>query len=231
MRRREFDAEALSNVDQISQFQWSHLRKDLMSCFYFSLLCVSASSTLGAYFTEYIGSSFGLFGALASFYCFYLTPPWHEQKKRVCLISLVACFGWAFVNPWLTYILSVDAGFTVTLLLATCVGFGCYWVSSIRTGIFGWVYFRAMCLCTPLVLACLYICSSVFGGDSAHWKYQLYTLVLWYMVYVAAYSQFVIFKARGGENDYVMHAICLFVFCPDLVMVSMKMMKEMYRRR
>ncbi|KAL6498849.1 Bax inhibitor 1 [Orobanche hederae] len=67
MRRRAFDAEAMLNVDHIAPFQWRHLTK-----FYLSLLCVSASSTLGSYFSEYLGSLFALSGTLYQMYALLL---------------------------------------------------------------------------------------------------------------------------------------------------------------
>ncbi|KAK6162682.1 hypothetical protein DH2020_002523 [Rehmannia glutinosa] len=212
--RRDWDAEALLNMDHIPPFISRHLKK-----MYFSLLCVSTSSSLGSYFTGNIGNLFAVLGAFMSIVFFYFVAPWKE-KKRLCLLSVGAFFGGATVAPWFTLFLSVDAGFIVTSLLATSVGFGCYWASSKSTDRVDLLYFRAMLLYSPLVLICLLISSSVFGGDSAYWKYQLYVLLLWYMVYLAVYSQEVVLKARRGDSDYVKHAISFFTHFPAVVIHS-----------
>ncbi|KAK4411165.1 Bax inhibitor 1 [Sesamum angolense] len=69
----------------------------------------------------------------------------------------------------------------------------------------------------PLVLMGLLSASAVFGGDSAHWKFQLHAGLLWFMVYVAVYSQEVVQKARSGDVDYVKHAITLITDLPAVV--------------
>lgn len=46
---------------------------------------------------------------------------------------------------------------------------------------------------------------------------QIYAMLLWYMVYVAVYSQEVVVRARRGDADYVKHAVCLFTDFPAVV--------------
>ncbi|KAL6495340.1 Bax inhibitor 1 [Orobanche gracilis] len=50
----------------------------------------------------------------------------------------------------------------------------------------------------------------------------MYALLLWYMVYVAAYSQVVLLKARRGEIDYVEHAVHLFTDFPFVLIHCLK---------
>ncbi|KAK6162662.1 hypothetical protein DH2020_002503 [Rehmannia glutinosa] len=209
--RRDLDVAALCNLDRVHPFIRRHLTK-----MYFSLICVSISSSLGSYFTGDIGSTYAVTGAFTSIVCFNSIPPWKENK-RLCLLSLGSFFGWALVTPWFTWFLNIDAGCIVTSLSATSIGFGCYWASSKWTHYFHFIYDRAILFCIPLFPISLLITSSVFGGDSDYWKYQLYTFLLWYMVYVGVYSQEVKVKARRGDSDYVKHAIHLFTDFPAVI--------------
>ncbi|KAG8362623.1 hypothetical protein BUALT_BualtUnG0057300 [Buddleja alternifolia] len=47
--------------------------------------------------------------------------------------------------------------------------------------------------------------------------WQLYPAILWFMAYVAAYSQEMVLKARGGDVNYVKHSITLFADFPAVV--------------
>ncbi|KAI3444807.1 hypothetical protein Pfo_001472 [Paulownia fortunei] len=224
--RREWDGEALLNFDDVAPFIRRHLKQ-----FYFSLLCASASSAFGSYLslTGNIGSFFAVFGAFMSIVYFYFTAPWKENK-RVCLLVLGAFFGGASIAPWFAWFLNIDPGFVVTSVLASSVGLGCFWAASKWTNRFDRVYYRALLLCSPLILICLLITSAVFGGDSTLWKFQLYAGLLWFMAYVAVYSQEVVLKARRGDGDYVKHAISLFTDFPAVAVHLITLMKLCRRR-
>ncbi|KAL0425736.1 UNVERIFIED_CONTAM: Bax inhibitor 1 [Sesamum radiatum] len=219
---REWDFQALLNFDEVPPFVRRHLVQ-----VYLCLLGASVSFALGCYFCPDLTSErlFTIFATFVIIFCLCKTAPWQENR-RVCLLLTGAFFGGASFAPWFTWLLGVDTGFVVASIWGACVGFGCFLASSMWTMRFDLVYYIALLLCSPLVLMGLLSASAVFGGDSAHWKFQLHAGLLWFMVYVAVYSQEVVQKARSGDVDYVKHAITLITDLPAVVVHVMRLLKR-----
>ncbi|PIN18355.1 Bax-mediated apoptosis inhibitor TEGT/BI-1 [Handroanthus impetiginosus] len=185
--------------------------------FYFTLFCASACSTFGSYLYSrgYTRSSIAVLGIFISLFLFLHIAPW-KTRKRGCVVGLGALCGGALFTPWLSWFLFVDPRFVVASLLATSVGFGCFLACNWSKR-FLLVYYRALLLCVSLLLFSLLVESAVSGRQAALLKFQLHTLVLWFMVYVAVYSQEVVWKA-STDYDYVKHAVSLYTDLPAVVL-------------
>ncbi|KAK4414578.1 Bax inhibitor 1 [Sesamum alatum] len=220
--RREWEVEAVLNFDEVPPF----IRRHLIQV-YFSLLGASAFFALGFYTCPGRNSQilYTIFATFVSIFCFYKTAPWQEHR-RVCLFLIGAFFGGASFAPWFTWFFSVDAGFVVASILGASAGFCCFLASSIWTKRFDLVYYIALLLCSPLVVVALVCASAALGGEASHWAFQLHAGLLWFMVYVAVYSQEVVLKARRGDVDYVKHAITLITDFPAVLFHVLKLLKR-----
>ncbi|XP_057809215.1 uncharacterized protein LOC131023678 isoform X2 [Salvia miltiorrhiza] len=209
------------NCKMFSVYTESHLKE-----VYFTMFCVSMSSAVGSlsYPTGNFGCLFTACGAVLSFIIFYRTVPW-RKNKRFLFLMLSSLLGWATATPWLSWLLDVDTGFVAALILAHCIGFASFYISTHSR----WYYYQfipldALVRCSYRIFITLYVTRATFGGNSDH--LQAFRYLMWCMVYVAAYSLDVAIKLNRGDFNYMMHAIWLY---PSLPAFVVQLIRELWR--
>ncbi|XP_015088657.1 bax inhibitor 1-like [Solanum pennellii] len=196
-------------------YLYPHAHKHL-KYMYCTLFCALLSSTVGSSF-HYIWNIGGLFTLLiASGTIFFLfTKPPSEIKKRVCLLITGAFFIGASIGPLTKYLFGIDQGFVINILACTTIDFGTFWVRSLL------IRDRSLCNCWWLVILMFFwfaFASDIFGGHSARWMVQVWSLLALYMLFISVYSKEVMNDSLYGDVDYVNHA-CTNLFHLPAVMV------------
>ncbi|XP_058104070.1 bax inhibitor 1-like [Magnolia sinica] len=212
-----WSSESLKNFRQISPAVQNHLKQ-----VYFTLCCALVASAVGAYLHILwnIGGLLTTLGCMGSI-IWLLSSPVYEEQKRVGLLMAASLFEGASVGPLVDFVIKFDPSILVSAFVGTAVAFGCFSAAAAVARRREYLYLGGLLSSGVSILLWLHFASSIFGGSTAMFKFELYFGLLVFLGYMVVDTQEIIEKAHLGDMDYVKHALTLFT---DFVAVFVRIL-------
>lgn len=220
---RHWSYDSLKNFRQISPVVQTHLKQ-----VYLSLCCALIASATGAYLHILwnIGGLLTTLGFIGSMMWLLSTPP-YEEKKRVSLLMATALFQGASIGPLIAVAIEVDPSILISAFVGCGVAFGCFSAAAMLARRREYLYLGGLLSAGLSILFWLQFASSLFGGSTAIFKFELYFGLLVFVGYIVVDTQEIIEKAHLGDMDYVKHALTLFTdFAAVFVRILIIMLKN-----
>ncbi|KAJ8633834.1 hypothetical protein MRB53_027170 [Persea americana] len=218
---RGWSYEALKNFRQISPVVQQHLKQ-----VYLTLCCALVASAAGAYL-HLLWNIGGVLTTLGCIGCiiWLMATPVFEERKRVGLLMASSCLQGATVGPLIEFVIELDPSILVSAFVGTAVAFGCFSAAATLARRREYLYLGGLLSAGLSILFWLQFASSIFGGSTAIFKFELYFGLLVFLGYMVVDTQEIIERAHLGDLDYVKHALTLFtdfvaVFVRILIIMS-----------
>ncbi|XP_004148360.1 bax inhibitor 1 [Cucumis sativus] len=214
--------DSLKNFRQISPVVQSHLHQ-----VYLTLGCALVASAAGAYL-HILWNIGGILTALAGIGCItwlMATPP-YEERKRLSMLMAAALLEGASIGPLIGLAIEIDPSVLVSAFVGTAVAFGCFSAAAMLARRREFLYLGGLLSSGISMLLWLHFASSIFGGSTALFKFELYFGLLLFVGYMVVDTQEIIERAHLGDMDYVKHALTLFT---DFVGVFVRLLIIMVR--
>ncbi|XP_077244842.1 bax inhibitor 1-like [Tasmannia lanceolata] len=233
---RSWSSDSLKNFRQISPVVQNHLKK-----VYLTLCCALVASGVGVFLHILwnIGGFLTTVGCMGSIIWLLSTSP-YQERKRVGLLMATSLFEGASVGPLIDLVIQFDPRILVSAFVGTAVAFGCFSAAATVAKRREYLYLGGLLSSGLSILFWLQFASSIFGGSTAMFKFELYFGLLVFLGYMVVDTQEIIEKAHHGDLDYVKHSLTLFtdfvaVFVRILIIMtknaSEKSEKEKRKRR
>ncbi|KAL4362955.1 hypothetical protein GQ457_04G037160 [Hibiscus cannabinus] len=214
---------SLKNLRHISPVVQSHLKQ-----VYLTLCCALIASAVGAYthILWNIGGYLTTFACLGTMYWLLSTPPYEEQK-RVSLLMASAALEGASIGPVIDLAIQIDPSVLVAAFVGTALAFACFSAAAMLARRREYLYLGGLLSSGLSMLLWLHFASSIFGGSTALFMFEIYFGLLVFVGYMVVDTQEIIEKAHLGDLDYVKHALTLFIdFVAVFVRVLVIMLKN-----
>ncbi|GAV67598.1 Bax1-I domain-containing protein [Cephalotus follicularis] len=221
--RTSWSYESLKNFRQISPVVQNHLKQ-----VYLTVCFALVASAAGAYL-HILYNIGGLLTTLACVGCivWMLSTPPYEEQKRVNLLMASALFEGASVGPLIDLAIEVDPRILISAFVGTAVAFACFSGAAIVAKRREYLYLGGLLSSGLSMLMWLHFASSLFGGSTAIFKFELYFGLLVFVGYMVVDTQEIIERAHLGDLDYVKHALTLFTdFVAVFVRILIIMLKN-----
>lgn len=221
--RNQWSYDSLGNFHQISPAVQSHLKQ-----VYYTLCLALIASACGAYL-HVLWNIGGLLTTLATIGCitWVLSTPPNEEQKRFRALMAAAVFEGASVGPLIDLAIQFDPSILVSAFVGTAVAFGCFSAAAMLSRRREYLYLGGLLSSGLSILLWLHFASSIFGGSTAIFKFELYFGLLVFVGYMVVDTQDIIEKAHHGDMDYIKHALTLFTdFVAVFVRILIIMLKN-----
>ncbi|KAJ1415020.1 Bax inhibitor 1-related [Sesbania bispinosa] len=215
--RSRWSYDTLKNFRQISPLAQNHIKR-----VYFTLCCAVAASAIGA-FLHVLWNIGGFLTTVASLgsMIWLLSTPTFEEQKRVSLLMASALFQGASIGPLIDLALVIDPSLIFSAFVGTSLAFACFSAAALVARRREYLYLGGLLSSGLSILMWLHFASSIFGGSTALFKFELYFGLLVFVGYVVVDTQEIIERAHLGDLDYVKHALTLFT---DLAAVFVRIL-------
>ncbi|GMJ11011.1 ARABIDOPSIS BAX INHIBITOR 1, BAX inhibitor 1 [Hibiscus trionum] len=212
----------LKNFRQISPVVQAHLKQ-----VYLTLCCALIASAVGAYLHILwnIGGYLTTFACLGTIFWLLSTPPC-EEHKRVSLLMASAAFEGASVGPLIDLAIQIDPSVLVAAFVGTALAFACFSGAAMLARRREFLYLGGLLSSGVSMLLWLHFASSIFGGSTALFMFEIYLGLLVFVGYMIVDTQEIIERAHLGDLDYVKHALTLFT---DFVAVFVRILVIMLK--
>lgn len=154
----------------------------------------------------------GALSAIAGVLCLIALAmqPKEEVQTRLGLLGLYGFVQGLSLGPLIRLAIAVDPAILVTAALGTCTVFACFSLSAIYSPRRSYIYLGGMLAsaCTFMALISLV---SIFYRPVFIFNIQLYFGLAVFCAYVLYDTQLMIEKSENGSDDFVRHALELFV--------------------
>ncbi|XP_024026867.1 bax inhibitor 1 [Morus notabilis] len=221
--RNQWSYDSLRNFHQISPHVQAHLQQ-----VYITLFWALIASAVGAYL-HVLYNIGGLLTTLATMGCmvWVLSTPPYEERKRFGVLMAAAVFEGASVGPLIDLAVEIDQSILVSAFVGTSVAFGCFSAAAMLARRREYLYLGGLLSSGLSILLWLHFASSIFGGSTAIFKFELYFGLLVFAGYMVVDTQDIIEKAHHGDTDYIKHALTLFTdFVAVFVRILIIMLKN-----
>ncbi|XP_074269217.1 bax inhibitor 1-like [Silene latifolia] len=198
--------DTFKNFRHFSPIVQSHLQK-----VYLTLCFALVASAAGSYLHILLNIG-GLLTTLACLGCmtWLLSISPHEERKRTGLLMAAAVFEGASIGPLVQLAVAVDPSILVSAFVGCAIAFGCFSAAAMLARRQEYLWLGALCSSGLSMLFWLQIASSLFGGLTSTFKFELYFGLLVFVGYIVFDTQMIIEKAHQGDLDHVKHALTLF---------------------
>ncbi|KAH7514252.1 hypothetical protein FEM48_Zijuj11G0069000 [Ziziphus jujuba var. spinosa] len=189
---------------------------------YLTLFCTLVASAVGAYL-HLLWNIGGVLTTIGSLGCivWLLATKTYEEQKRVALLMAAAVLEGASVGPLIQLAVEIDPSILISAFVGTALAFGCFSLAAILAERREYLYLSGLLSSGLSMLLWLHFASSLFGGSTAIFKFELYFGLLVFVGYMVVDTQDIIEKAHYGDLDYVKHALTLFT---DFVAVFIRIL-------
>ncbi|KAK5847277.1 hypothetical protein PVK06_003582 [Gossypium arboreum] len=221
--RTHWSYSTFKNFSQISPLVQSHLKR-----VYLTLCCALVASAFGAY----LHILWNIGGYLTTFACFgtmiwLLSIPTYQEQKRVSLLMASAVFQGASIGPLIDLAIKIDPSVLVAAFVGTALAFACFSGAAMLARRREYLYLGGLLSSGVSILMWLHFASSVFGGSTTLFMFEIYFGLLVFVGYMVVDTQDIIEKAHLGDLDYVKQALTLFTdFVAVFVRILIIMLKN-----
>lgn len=203
---RSIDPAVIFKDSQLEPFVKSHLSK-VYSCLTLTLFTASIGAITHLYLN--IG---GLLTSLAAmFLIMSLATDFDKQSpNRILKLAAIGFFKGASIGPLIGYAVMVDPSIVIKALLGTTTIFVCFTLSALAASRRSYMYLGGIlgsCM-SFLFWSALF---NLFFRSSFLVDVQIYLGLLVFCGYVLFDTQMMLEKVRSGNEDYMMHAVELFI--------------------
>lgn len=168
-------------------------------------------------------TTLGCFGSIA----WLLSSSPYEEQKRVALLMATALLQGASIGPLIDLAIKIDPSILITSFVGTAIAFGCFSAAAMLARRREYLYLGGLLSSGVSMLMWLHFASSIFGGSTAIFQFELYFGLLVFVGYIVVDTQEIIEKAHFGDLDYVKHALTLFTdFVAVFVRILIIMLKN-----
>ncbi|KAL8152187.1 hypothetical protein V2J09_009947 [Rumex salicifolius] len=210
-------------LSQITPAVQSHLKQ-----VYLTLCYALVASAVGAYLHTLlnIGGLLTTFGCLGCISWVLSTPP-HDERKRFRVLMGAAALEGASIGPLIDLAIEFDPSILVNAFVGCAIAFGCFSAAAIYAKRREFLYLGGFLSSAVSILFWLSIASSLFGGSTTVFMFELYFGLLVFVGYIVFDTQSIIERAHLGDLDYVKHAMVLFTdFVAVFVRILIIMLKN-----
>ncbi|XP_020217131.1 bax inhibitor 1 [Cajanus cajan] len=220
--RNRWNYDTLKNFRQISPLVQNHLKQ-----VYFTLSFAVLAAAVGAY----LHVLFNIGGFLTTVACvgtslWLLSTPPFEERKRVTLLMLSSLFQGASIGPLIDLAVKIDPSLIFSTFVGTSLAFACFSGAALVARRREYLYLGGLVSSGLSILLWLHFASSIFGGSTALFKFELYFGLLVFVGYIVVDTQEIVERAHFGDLDYVKHALTLFT---DLIAVFVRILVIMLK--
>ncbi|KAE8677405.1 Bax inhibitor 1 [Hibiscus syriacus] len=204
--RSNWSYDTLKNFRHISPIVQTHLKR-----VYLTLCCALVGSAVGAYLHILwnIGGYLTTFASFGTIIWLLSIPPYQEQK-RVSLLTASAVFEGASFGPLIDLAIQIDPSVLVAAFVGTALAFACFSGAAMLAKRQEYLFLVGLLSSGVSMLLWLHFASSIFGGSTALFMFEIYFGLLVFVGYMVVDTQDIIEKAHLGDLDYVKHALTLF---------------------
>ncbi|KAK7309076.1 hypothetical protein RJT34_05525 [Clitoria ternatea] len=220
--RNRWNYDTLKNFRQISPSVQNHLKQ-----VYFTLCFAVIAAAVGAY----LHVLFNIGGFLTTLACvgtsvWLLSTPPFEERKRVTLLMSSSLFQGASIGPLIDLAIQIDPSLIISAFVATSLAFACFSGAALVARRREYLYLGGLVSSGLSILLWLHFASSIFGGSTAIFKFELYFGLLVFVGYIVVDTQEIVERAHLGDLDYVKHALNLFT---DLAAIFVRILVIMLK--
>ncbi|KAK0067218.1 Bax inhibitor 1 [Biomphalaria pfeifferi] len=207
---RSFNLQALFNFDHLdSRFQ-THL-KNVYSCLALGML----SAALGAFthFVTGLGQWYFLTSIVSIGLMIWLASTRHTKEdvgKRVGIFTGFTFTSGISLGPLLELVIRIEPSIVSTALAGTAVIFICFSLAALLTKDRMFLYMGGI-LFSALGWLTLAGFLNIFFGSEMIFNIYIYGILLVFSGFVLFDTQLIIEKRRRGDEDFVWHAVDLFL--------------------
>lgn len=214
--------DTLKNFRQISPVVQNHLKQ-----VYFTLCFAVVAAAVGAYLHVLlnIGGFLTTVACVGSSVWLLSTPPF-EERKRVTLLMAASLFQGSSIGPLIDLAIHIDPSLIFSAFVGTALAFACFSGAALVARRREYLYLGGLVSSGLSILLWLHFASSIFGGSTALFKFELYFGLLVFVGYIVVDTQEIVERAHLGDLDYVKHALTLFT---DLVAVFVRILVIMLK--
>ncbi|KAG4973059.1 hypothetical protein JHK87_029880 [Glycine soja] len=224
--RNRWNYDTLKNFRQISPVVQNHLKQ-----VYFTLCFAVVAAAVGAYLHVLlnIGGFLTTVACMGSSFWLLSTPPFEEAcRKRVTLLMAASLFQGSSIGPLIDLAIHIDPSLIFSAFVGTALAFACFSGAALVARRREYLYLGGLVSSGLSILLWLHFASSIFGGSTALFKFELYFGLLVFVGYIVVDTQEIVERAHLGDLDYVKHALTLFT---DLVAVFVRILVIMQKQR
>ncbi|KAF8380599.1 hypothetical protein HHK36_028087 [Tetracentron sinense] len=150
-----------------------------------------------------------MLGCMGSIIWLLSMPP-YEERKRIALLMAAALLEGASIGPLIDLVIEIDPSILISAFVGTAVAFGCFSVAAMLARRREYLYLGGLLSSGLSILFWLHFATSILGGSTAMFKFELYFGLLVFVGYMVVDTQDIIEKAHLGDLDYVKHSLTLF---------------------
>ncbi|KAJ7952582.1 bax inhibitor 1-like [Quillaja saponaria] len=221
--RNQWSYDSLKNFRQISPLVQTHLKQ-----VYLTLCCTLVAAAVGVYL-HLLWNIGGLLTSVASMgsIVWLLSASAYEERKRLILLMASSLFQGATIGPLIGLALEMDPSILLSAFVGTSLAFACFSGAALLARRREYLYLGGLLGSGLSMLLWLQFASSIFGGSTAVFKFELYFGLLIFVGYIVVDTQDIIEKAHLGDLDYVKHALTIFTdFIAIFVRILIIMLKN-----
>lgn len=177
--RNRWNYDSLKNFRQISPVVQNHIKR-----VYLTLCCAIAASAVGA-FLHVLWNIGGFLTTLACFgtIIWLLSTPPFEEQKRLSLLMASALFQGASIGPLIDLAIAIDSSLILTTFVATSLAFACFSAAALVARRREYLYLGGLLSSGLSILMWLHFASSVFGGSTALFKFEVSDYLSFLLMY------------------------------------------------
>lgn len=210
----------------------SHLKQ-----VYSTLALATFSAGVGSYvhlYTNIMGGGFlSLLGTIGFGLALLVTPHngKNTQKRLMYLMAFAGCIGLA-MGPLMEMAIYLNPRIIPMALVSTCLVFGSFSLSSIFSNHRSWLYLGGILMSLLSVMTFMSLIN-LFVGSYLLFQVELYLGLIVFCLFIMYDTATIIEKRRMGDEDYIKHAMVLFIDVADLfrTILILLMQKERNNER
>lgn len=211
-----FTAKVLSRFSDLKSSTQAHLQR-----VYATLAACVLVSALGcwAYVNYHIGGAWSGFVALGLLIWLNFTDS-REKQKRLGILGGFCVFEGLSVGPLVEQSLYLDPSIVVTAFLGATAIFACFTAAALFSKKRSLLYLGGI-LGSALTIMLVLSFANIFIGSVTFMYAELYIGLLIFCAYVAFDTQVIVEQSEQGDDDYVKHALSLFL---DFVQIFIRLL-------
>lgn len=200
---------------------------------YSTLALATFAAGIGSYvhlFTNLMsGGIMAALGAMGFGIALSITPDnaKNVQKRLYYLLGFAACTGLA-MGPIMEIAIYLNPKIIPASLISTCLIFGSFSLSSIFSNHRSWLYAGGALMSLVSVMLFMSI-ANLFIGSYYLFQTQLYLGLFVFCLFVMYDTATIIEKRRMGDEDYIRHAMLLFIDFVDIFKTIMVLLVQKER--
>lgn len=208
--RRHYSTRQLLNFNHLEKPVQNHLKN------VYATLCIGLlAAALGGYVHIYTSIMKAGFLTLLGSIGFMLAIMFTEHharnvpKRLGFFVGMAVCTGLG-LGPLTQVVMEIDSSIVPTAFLSTAVIFACFTLSALVTRSRSFLYLGGSLLSALSILTVMSLVN-IFARSEIVFTAELYLGLVIFCVFILYDTQLVIEKKRNGDDDFIWHAVDLFI--------------------